>query len=508
MTDKNDTEFPDPGISPVDTGAHATDIAHDHSDANVFPLHRRRGKAAEPAAARPHRSATQKCFKDERHAIEFFNRRYAVIIIGGKTRILRHVYNHTLECHDIDLLSPGDFKAFYANTLINDGVKPACAATRWLRSPLRTSYHDLLFRPDGETPDGCYNLWSGFAVEPRAGDCEPFLAHVRENIADGDEAVYEYFLDWMADLVQNPSRRPGVSLVLRGAQGTGKGQFAHHLGRLLGPRHYTHVSHGKHLTGRFNAHLKDTLLLFADEAVWGGDKQAEGVLKALVTEPTLMVEMKHVDPIPMKNYVRLIIASNHEWAAPAGIEERRFCVLDVGEKRIQDSRYFASLNEHMEKKGGYEALLHFLLTRDLSAADLRNFPRTQALLETKLLSMSPEERFWHTCLLEGRQLLSRITDAPETRVDRWLDIVPTAELTQELAAFCKIENSNTRSLPTRLGLMLNKRVPDLQKERLRLSAYADKRTWVWRFPDLQTCRQYFERHAGQRLFPEEGPDPK
>ena len=47
----------------------------------------------------------------------------------------------------------------------------------------------------------------------------------------------------------------------------------------------------KHLVGNFNAHLRDKLLVFADEAFWAGDKRAEDQLKAMVTEENNIVEL-------------------------------------------------------------------------------------------------------------------------------------------------------------------------------------------------------------------------
>ena len=41
--------------------------------------------------------------------------------------------------------------------------------------------------------------------------------------------------------------------------------------------HALQITHSRHLTGNFNAHLIDALFLFLDEAFWGGDKQGEGV---------------------------------------------------------------------------------------------------------------------------------------------------------------------------------------------------------------------------------------
>ena len=45
---------------------------------------------------------------------------------------------------------------------------------------------------------------------------------------------------------------------------------------------------------------------FLDEALWAGDKQGEGTLKALITEPTFQLEAKFRDPITVKNRLRML----------------------------------------------------------------------------------------------------------------------------------------------------------------------------------------------------------
>lgn len=113
-------------------------------------------------------------------------------------------------------------------------------------------------------------------------------------------------------------------------------------------------------------HLAKSLLVFADEAVWGGDKQAEGRLKALITEPTLDFEPKGIDKMTPKSHINLIMASNEDRAVPASEDERRFFVLDIEKKPYMMHDFFAKLYAQMEN-GGYEAMMHDLLQWDCSA---------------------------------------------------------------------------------------------------------------------------------------------
>ena len=114
----------------------------------------------------------------------------------------------------------------------------------------------------------------------------------------------------MAYGVQHPDRPIGVAIALRGAEGAGKGFLWRNYGRLFG-KHFKHVAHGEHLTGRFNAVLAETCAVFLDEALWAGDRKGEQILKALITEETFQLERKYYDPIPVKNRLRVMVASNN-----------------------------------------------------------------------------------------------------------------------------------------------------------------------------------------------------
>ncbi len=123
----------------------------------------------------------------------------------------------------------------------------------------------------------------------------------------------------------------------------------------------------------------------ADEAFWAGDRKAIGVLKALVTESTLQIEMKHRDAFRVKNHISIIMASNNDWVVLAALDERRFAVFDVAETRKQDRPFFERLIHQLEH-GGYEALLCDLLHFDLGSCgvDPCVIPKTAALLDQKL----------------------------------------------------------------------------------------------------------------------------
>jgi len=414
------------------------------------------------------------------------NEKYFSTTVGGKFVVMEERLDPSFGHKKLESLSANSFKLKHNNCRVQTESGPKPLGTCWLEHPKRRTYEGIVFEP-GREVDDYYNIWRGFAVEPKDGDCGLYLKHIEENVTNGNPEVYRYFIEWMADLVQNPGKKPGTSLVLRGKQGTGKGIFVAEFGKLLG-EHFVHLRHGKHLTGNFNSHLGSALLVFADEAVWGGDKQAEGSLKGLVTEETMLIERKGVDAIPVKNHVHLIAASNESWVVPAGMEERRFCVVDVSNKRQQDTEYFGSIVKQMEN-GGREALLHYLLNYDLGGIDLRKIPQTGALLETKMQSLSPVQSFWWAKLSEG------VLDPNDGSWSQ--DGVPTDTLYQEYVNHVKDEGKAYRASKAVFGAELKKLIPDELKKVRRV--IGEKRTQIYVLPSLSRCREHFENLLKQKI---------
>lgn len=391
-------------------------------------------------------------------ALQQLNDRFAVIeTIGGKCRIVEEVIDETLGRPRLTLQSFEDFRNRFMHERVKIGVSDKSEPIYmpkgkwWLLNSKRRQFRTIVFAPGQEIRES-YNMWKGFGCESRPGDCDLFLSHIENNLCNQDPAHLAYLLGWIANMLQHPNRPGEVAVVLRGGRGTGKSFFAVELGKLLG-RHFLHISNGSHLTGNFNSHLRDLVLLFADEAFYAGDKKHASILKTLITETTLTIERKGVDVESAPNYIHLVMASNETHVIPAGGDERRFFVLDVGTEHQQDTTYFGAIAKQMDN-GGREALLHHLLTMDLSEFEVRSVPKTKALQEQKLLSLDIEHEWWYQKLLDGRLLISD---------DTWKVSIVADELVDDFVEYTRRFNVTRRGNQTTLGKFLEKMCPSLKK---------------------------------------------
>ena len=325
------------------------------------------------------------------------NAKFAVVRIGGKTRVVFMEESFSYPGCKVPVYSSiPDFRAFHdkrRKTVEVDGEeKQIGLGTWWIRNEQRQQYDGIVYVPtnDSRLTAGKLNLWTGFGCVASEGDCSVYLQHLLENVCCNEQEHYEYLVNWMAYAVQHPERPGEVAVVMRGNEGTGKGITAKQFGRLLGS-HFRHITQAGHLTGHFNAHLQHCSVLFADEAFFAGDRSHELILKALITEETLMIEPKGVDPFPVRNCLHLIMSSNSSWVVPVSHDARRYFVLSVSDAKKQDHDYFATIISAMDN-GGREALLHFLLNRDLSTFNIRNVPQTSGLADQKAHSRRGVDR--------------------------------------------------------------------------------------------------------------------
>src|SRR5262249_45615909 len=131
----------------------------------------------------------------------------------------------------------------------------------------------------------------------------------------------------------------------KGAKGTGKNSLVEQgIGRILGP-HFMATADRRFLVGNFNGHLENLLGLALDEAFWSGDKQAEGILKSLITSNVHTIEHKGKEAYSVANLVRIFILGNESWVVPASHDERRYAVFDVGDRNKQDTKFFTQMRE-------------------------------------------------------------------------------------------------------------------------------------------------------------------
>ncbi|WP_171240542.1 primase-helicase family protein [Ruegeria sp. HKCCA5491] len=345
-------------------------------------------------------------------ATDILNEEFFVLIIGSKFRVghwveqpMRLKKNATGDMKTrkvLSLLTKTDFLALVENITVAtpEGLVPA--GPLWMASPDRRQYRGTVMRPTGEVPDGFLNLWMGWGVEPKEGPCDLILDHIRDVICNGDDALNEYTLNFIAAKIQDPARVMGVMPAFLGGQGTGKGIiFDDLLAQRIFNQHAVVIEESGHLLGKFNKHLMSACYVFADECFFVGDKKANQKMKRRITAKTMLLEAKGLDGETTPSYLGIIAATNESHAVHVEHDDRRVVVGRTSDGRKRDYDYFEHLSDHIEGDGAAH-FLQKMLNRDVSDWNPeRDRPLTAETISQKERSLKGVHRWWMEVVHSG-----------------------------------------------------------------------------------------------------------
>lgn len=170
---------------------------------------------------------------------------------------------------------------------------------------------------------------------------------------------------------------------------------------------YFKTSRWKDIVHNFNIDLESALLIHFEEA-----DRAENInpsdINELITGDLQIVEGKYLPRRQVKSYSDLIITGNAKWIVPAARSARRYGIFDGSNKYEQQNDHFLKMDE-LWLNGGAQSVMWMLKNIDTTKFDLRNPPKTAALLNQKDYSLKYEARFWLDILRREQLPYARIT---------------------------------------------------------------------------------------------------
>ena len=237
------------------------------------------------------------------------------------------------------------------------------------------------------------------------------LWHLQYILCGGDPGAYQYAMQWFAYVIQK-RQKPATILVLYGPQGVGKSAFVsiNESGDGILPRIYGGISgyfqtcsNIEHVLKDFNADNLNKLFCCLEEATpYKKGHRNNDQLGALITNQTMRVESKGLDPINVNDYRAFCCCTNNRDAFKIAEGDRRHVMLEADDRysqmAVKEGRctqavrmdYCTKLSENINDDVAYQ---FFKLCMQMDISEFK----PQALYETDL---HREQQSQHECALK------------------------------------------------------------------------------------------------------------
>tara|TARA_R110002020_G_scaffold474863_1_gene707762 strand:+ start:17 stop:2494 length:2478 start_codon:yes stop_codon:yes gene_type:complete len=284
----------------------------------------------------------------------------------------------------------------YAMYIFYDGKKKINPFKLWYENINRKNVIGLKFDPSMKEDPKYYNICKGMNYKKTDdldySKIDGFLIQIKDGWANGDDKTNEYLLNWFAHIIQKPNEKTQVAIVIPSeTEGNGKNIILNQIQKILGSL-YLSTSSVDDIIGTFNPLAEGRILINLNECTWAGRKQQSGMLKALVTEDTMRINNKNVKPYMIDNYSNVVVTSNEENPIEIGKVARRYYVIEIRERILTSKEVKSILDTDTQ------VLFNYLMNRDISNFDPKDFEDTEKTQQIKEFSFGTEFIYWKHCL--------------------------------------------------------------------------------------------------------------
>jgi hypothetical protein len=185
-------------------------------------------------------------------------------------------------------------------------------------------------------PDEPLTVGSGHKLKNACPTIHKIIYHI---LGNGNEE-YERFINWLAYIYQTRNKS-GVSWVMTGTQGTGKGIFYSKILRGLFGRQHVPMKFLQSMEEQFNLYMRDALFLVVDEFHMASASSSAGKmadkLKNQITEPTITIRGMRSNQVEVENYTNYIFLTNRVDAVNIENGDRRYNIAPKQDVKLLDA---------------------------------------------------------------------------------------------------------------------------------------------------------------------------
>ena len=323
-----------------------------------------------------------------------YEKDYCLAFIQATTMYSYKVNNKIYFFHHAEMIRQFDSELMP----VPESTKKINFFAHWVHDATKQTFKDVGVYPhDIECPEEILNLWTGFAVSKLnlpLVDIQPILDHIKY-MSNHNNDVYEFLLNWLANMFQYPSS-PSIFVSLCSiGEGTGKSTLTEFISHLVGrDKSYESTNPEIDLFGTFNGHLDNSVFINVNEVKRNDMNKFYEKLKSAINSPTNEVHNKGHKPYTITNVRHYMATTNIPDAITVKEGSRRYMLTYVSEELKGNVEYFNNLYKLIENKSVQYSFYRFLMERHVPRKFTeKHIPNTELMEEANILSKTAIEEF-------------------------------------------------------------------------------------------------------------------
>lgn len=298
---------------------------------------------------------------------------------------LKVAYNHL---NYIDVTPKGDVsKSFISKWISHD-------------HPNIRRFDDMgVFPCESLCPKNIYNLWKPFAMENVTEYDEhlPALDFMLEHInilCNYQADVTNYIIAWIGQMIQFPHIKTICPTIIS-AEGSGKGSLVELISKMLGTsKVFITTMPSRDCWGAFNGSMTESFFVNLNELSKKETSGAQGIIKGLITDPTMIINNKGVNQFSVASYHRFFITTNKDEPIHTTKGDRRNLIIRSSDCKKGDTAYFDQMHKYLASTNVIKTCYqYFKNIPNLDKFHKIPLPSTECQEDLKELSISPLEKW-------------------------------------------------------------------------------------------------------------------
>lgn len=207
------------------------------------------------------------------------------------------------------------FQHIQCKIIVKNKEKTISFVDKWLKDPNIRVYERNVFKPPPLlTEDYEHNCWIDFKIKK-----EPLVLTERDYFKEwcefcnnlvGDKKIADVIIARYAQRVQTPAKRTNICMILYGEERIGKNRLLAPIKQILG-EYYQELDSAKKLYEKHSMYEYQKLFICINEAQGLDNFANADILKTRITEPTISINPKSIQPFEIDNMCDYDMTTNN-----------------------------------------------------------------------------------------------------------------------------------------------------------------------------------------------------